>query len=98
MIRDRAQMLDSMEDLRVRQVLALMDICLPDLIGSLVVEVLGGEGGGINGLVTAIGTRNHVLLNELRPQPPMLLQCVPTCVWLASAYSTVSRWRQWRPD
>jgi len=42
-IRDRAQLLDSMEDLRVRQVLALMDICLPDLVGGLVVEVLGGE-------------------------------------------------------
>ncbi len=47
------QMLDPMEDCRVRQVCALMDRGLPDLLGGLIGEVLGGKSGSGPGFLCA---------------------------------------------
>src|SRR5260370_24026428 len=43
------KLLHPMEDLGRGEILALMDECLPHLVGGLVIQVLRGKRGGING-------------------------------------------------
>jgi hypothetical protein len=55
------KLLDAMKDFHVRKVFPFMDICLPDLVSGLVMEVFGSEGRSINGPVAWVA----FLLNSM---------------------------------
>ena len=73
-----------MIDCRIAQVGARMDEALPHVIVCQVVEVLGSEGCGIDGLIAAVCLADDMPLNKLHPLSPALVvqrQSAPSCVW-----------------
>src|SRR2546429_325741 len=76
---------EAVEDLCIGQVLAFMDVDLPNLVRRLVVEVFGSKSSGIDSHIARIALRNDMLLNQLHPRAPVSIhpRRALFCVWLA---------------
>jgi hypothetical protein len=64
-------MFDPVENFRIREVLPFMDEGLPDLIGCLIVQVLGSKGSSIKGGIAWISLADQMLLDQLHRVPPV---------------------------
>ena len=63
--------LDAVKDFRIRQVLPFMDECLTNLIGGLIVQVLGSKRGSIERGIARITLADQMLLDEFHRFPPV---------------------------
>jgi hypothetical protein len=64
-----------MKDFGIGQVLAFVDICLTNLVGRLIVEILGGEGGSIDHTIARVSFRDDMLLNDLHTIHLSVVNC-----------------------